>query len=134
MCPHSFFASGYATIICRLCGLEKTSSLQPAEGYTENIPLDLGYSRYNRMQSLLNQLFKPTMYGSPNSRVVYEVLQQKFGDGVELLAWLAKLPLKNKRYQSTHYYFAVHNKKYRVPIPPNKGENFDSVFSHGNLV
>ena len=116
---HSFFRSEYATMICRNCGLEEVTSLPPSEGYTENIPLELGYSRYTRMQRLLNQLFLPTRYGSPNSRVVFEVLQQEFSDGCELLAWLSKLPLKNKRYQNSHYYFAVHNKTYRVPEPPH---------------
>ena len=121
MCNHNFFCSEYSTIICCLCGLERETSLSPSEGYTENIPLELGYSRYYRMQALMNRLFQPTLYGSPNSRVVFEVLQQNFTNGVDLLAWLSKLSLKNKRYQNTHYYFAVHNKAYRVPDPPSKG-------------
>lgn len=118
MCDHSFLFSDYSTTICRLCGLELPCPLAPAEGYTDNIPLELGYSRYNRMSTLLSQLFQPTRYGTPNSRVVFEVLKCSFSDGVELLLWLSRLPLKNKKYQNSHYYFAVHNKGYAVPTPP----------------
>ena len=78
MCEHLFCSSDYNTIICRNCGLERQCSLKPTQGYTENLPLDLSYSRYNRMQALLNQLFFPTLHGSPNSQVVYEALQQRF--------------------------------------------------------
>ena len=117
MCNHLFLNSDYNTLICRLCGLERESPIMSTQGYTENMPLDLGYSRYNRMANLLKQLFQPTLYGTPNSRVVYEVMKQTFTTGEELLVWLSKLPVKNKRYQNAHYYFSVH-KPYKVPTPP----------------
>ena len=119
MCVHTFLSSDYNTLICRNCGLEKQASLSPSEGYTENMPLELGYSRYNRMFALLNKLFQPTLYGNPNSRVVYEVLKQQFENGTQLLKWLSKLSVKNKRYQNAHYYFSIH-KPYKVPTPPCK--------------
>ena len=118
MCKHLFLNSDYNTLICRVCGVERQCSLVSSQGYTENMPLDLGYSRYNRMSNLLKQLFEPTFYGTPNSRVVYEVLKKNFASGEELLGWLAKLPIKNKRYQNAHYYFKVHHKPYSVPRPP----------------
>ena len=120
MCNHLFLNSDYNTLICGVCGLGRQCSLVSSQGYTENMPLDLGYSRYNRMANLLKQLFEPTLHGTPNSRVVYEVLQQKFTNGGELLRWLSKLPVKNKRYQNAHYYFTVHQKPYNVPTPPCK--------------
>ena len=114
MCVHTFLSSDYNTLICRNCGLEIQSELAPSEGYTENMPLELGYSRYNRMFALLNKLFQPTMYGNPNSRVVYEVLKQHFDNGAQLLHWLSKLP-------NAHYYFSIH-KPYTVPNPPCKSK------------
>lgn len=120
MCNHNFFFSEYSTQICGLCGLEIETALSPSGGYTENVPLDLGYSRYYRMQALMNRLFAPTLYGSPNSRVVFELLKHNFSTGEDLLVWLSKLSLKNKRYQNTHYYFAVHKKSYKFPSPPGK--------------
>ena len=119
MCPHSFTNSDYNTIICMVCGHEEACSLVQSSGYTENMPLDIGYSRYNRMWNLLKQLFEPTLYGNPNSRVVHEVMSQNFENGSELLHWLSKLPVKNKRYQNAHYYY-LFNKPYTVPDPPSK--------------
>ena len=83
------------------------------------MPLELGYSRYNRMNKLLNQLFSPKLYGTPNSRVVFEVMKHKFAHGNELLTWLSKLPVKNKRYQNAHFYYTIHNSAYKVPPPPS---------------
>ena len=120
MCTHELIISDYATKICIKCGLETEYGLPTSEGYTENIPLDIGYSRYNRMSTLLNKLFSPLLFGTPNSRVMYEVLQQQFKNGAELLQWLSKLNLKNKRYPNAHYYYAAHNRKYKVPPPPSK--------------
>ena len=120
MCTHELIVSNYATKICIKCGLETEYGLPTSEGYTENMPLDIGYSRYNRMTTLLNKLFSPLLFGTPNSRVMYEVLQQQFKDGTELLQWLSKLNLKNKRYPNAHYYFAVHNKQYKVPTAPHQ--------------
>ena len=117
MCDHLFLNSDYNTLICTLCGLERECAIMSIQGYTENMPLELGYSRYNRMANLLKQLFQPTLYGTPNSRVVYEVMKQTFATGEELLVWLSKLQVKNKRYQNAHYYFTVH-KPYQVPTPP----------------
>ena len=119
MCCHEYLSSDYNTLICAICGIETACALVQSQGYTENMPLDIGYSRYNRMSALLNQLFQPTMYGHPNSRVVYEVLRQTFENGSELLKWLSTLPIKNKRYQNAHYYFLIH-KEYQIPNPPNK--------------
>ena len=120
MCEHIFFASDYNTSICRNCGVERPSTLTPTQGYTENLPLDLSYSRYNRMQALLNQLFFPRLYGSPNSQVVYEVLQQTFSNGYDLLKWLSALQVKNKRYQNAHYYYIIHNSGKEQKPPSNK--------------
>ena len=114
MCNHDFICSDYNTNICRNCGIETESPLIPSKGYTENMPLELGYSRYNR-----NQLFSPKLYGTPNSRVVFEVLKHKFAHGNELLTWLSKLPVKNKRYQNAHFYYTIHNTAYKVPPPPS---------------
>ena len=107
MCVHTFLTSDYNTLICRNCGLERVTMLIPRQGYTENMPLELGYSRYNRMYALLNKLFEPAFYGNPSSRVVYEVLQQQFENGTQLLEWLSQLPVKNKRYQNAHYYYII---------------------------
>ena len=132
MCEHTFITSDYDTHICSKCGLELQSQLSPSEGYTENMPLELGYSRYNRMTALLNKLFEPKLYGNPNSRVVYEVLQQKFENGSQLQRWLSTLPVKNKRYQNAHYYFSVH-KPYKVPTPPCKRKVLEILRVFSNL-
>ena len=120
MCKHLFLLSDYNTVICKVCGIEQRTPMVSSQGYTENMPLDLGYSRYNRMDNLLKQLFQPTIHGSPNSRVVFEVMKQDFNSGKELLIWLSKLAVKNKRYQNAHYYFTVHDKFYKVPESPCK--------------
>ena len=117
MCQHSFILSDYNTQICTHCGREIRSSLIPSQGYTENMPLEIGYSRYNRMYALLHQLFEPHKYGRANSQVVYEVMKQTFDNGRELLHWLSKQSIKNKRYQNAHFYFAIH-KPYIIPPPP----------------
>ena len=119
MCNHDFICSDYNTNICRNCGIETESPLIPSKGYTENMPLELGYSRYNRMNKLLNQLFSPKLYGTPNSRVVFEVIKHKFAHGNELLKWLSKLAVKNKRYQNAHFYYTIHDPTYKVPQPPS---------------
>lgn len=120
MCSHSFFYSEYATIICRICGMERQCCIPPSAGYTENQPLELGYSRFNRMTGLLNQLFNPTLYGTPNYRVLSEAKKQRFDDGKALLVWLSKLNIKNKRYFHAHFYFAASQPTYKMPPPPNK--------------
>ena len=109
---HSFFDTDYNTRICHRCGLEETTFIRPSEGYTENIPLDPGYSRHTRMSMLLKQLFRPRFFGSPSSEVVFHVLSHgPFFDGVSLLRWLSKIKVKHKQYSNAHYYFAIASPK-----------------------
>ena len=120
MCEHNYFETEYCTLVCRVCGVETRTYLKPTEGYTENVPLDPGYSRHHRMKILLKQLFRPQYYGSPNSEVIANALKHgPFEDGTELLKWLSKLQVKHKQYQNAHYYFAIASPGYKFPQPPN---------------
>ena len=120
MCSHSFFESEYCTKICRSCGLERIHTPKPHEGFTENVPLDHGYSRHHRMNMLLKQLFTPQYYGTPNSEVVANVLMHgPFFDGHDLLDWISRLKVKHKQYQNAHYYFAISNPAYNFHPPPS---------------
>ena len=119
-CEHTFFETDYCTQICRICGLEQASAINPTEGYTSNVPLANGYSRHHRMYTLLKQLFDPRHYGSPSSEVIANTIKHgPFTHGFELLAWLAKLKVKHKQYQNAHYYFAISSPDYVIPPPPN---------------
>ena len=119
MCTHRFFESDYNTSICQCCGIEQRAALKPTEGYTENVPLDAGYSRHHRMSTLLKQLFRPRFFGSPNSEVTANALKHgPFKNGEELLLWLAKLKVKHKQYQNAHYYFAIADPKHEIRSPP----------------
>ena len=119
MCTHRFFESDYNTIVCQCCGVERRAALKPTEGYTENVPLDPGYSRHHRMSTLLKQLFRPRFFGSPNSEVTAHALKHgPFKNGEELLLWLAKLKVKHKQYQNAHYYFASADPKHEIRTPP----------------
>ena len=93
--------------------------MKPTEGYTENVPLDPGYSRHHRMRILLKQLFTPQYYGTPNSEVIANAIKHgPFEDGTELLNWLSKLQVKHKQYQNSHYYYGIACPKYTFPKPP----------------
>ena len=119
MCIHNFFESDYNPIVCQNYGIERLTSLKPSEGYTENIPLDPGYSRHHRMSTLLKQLFRPRFFGSPNSEVTAHALTHgPFLNGKELLQWLAKLKVKHKQYQNAHYYYAIADPEYEIPKAP----------------
>jgi hypothetical protein len=119
MCQHSYFETDYNTLVCRNCGLEIQTDLKSDVGYTDNVPLETGYSRSNRMKMLLRQLFQPQMYGCPNSEVSAHAIQHgPFTNGTTLLGWLAQLKVKHKQYQNTHFYFAISDKSYRIPPKP----------------
>ena len=119
MCTHRFLESDYNTIVCQCCGVEQRAAFKPTEGYTENVPLDTGYSRHHRMSTLLKQLFRPRFFGSPNSEVTAHALKHgPFKNGEELLLWLAKLKVKHKQYQNAHYYFASADPKHEIRTPP----------------
>ena len=116
---HEFFETDYNTLVCHRCGVEKATYLKPAEGYTQNVPLDPGYSRHHRMSSLLKQLFRPRHYGIPNSEVVFHAIKNgPFKNGEELLLWLSKIKVKHKQYSNAHYYFAIASPEYNVSTPP----------------
>ena len=120
MCEHQYFETEYCTIVCHTCGVETRNYLKPTEGYTENVPLDPGYSRHHRMRILLKQLFNPQYYGTPNSEVsAHAIKHGPFEDGAELLQWLSRLQVKHKQYQNAHYYFAIACPNYVFPKPPN---------------
>lgn len=120
MCNHLFFESNYGTAVCHRCGLESSFGLNPAVGYTDNVPLEHGYSRNHRMATLLKQLFCPQYYGCANSEVVAHALKHgPFVDGQALLNWLMKLRIKQKNYQNCHYYYAISNADYVIPPAPN---------------
>ena len=119
MCTHRFFETDYNTVVCQCCGVERRAALKPTEGYTENVPLDPGYSRHHRMTTLLKQLFRPRFFGSPNSEVTAHALKHgPFKNGDELLLWLAKLKIKHKQYQNAHYYFAIADPNHEIRSPP----------------
>ena len=120
MCKHKFYDTNYCTQICHECGIEKPTGIPPIEGYTTNVPLTNGYSRHNRMNMLLKQLFSPRYYGSPNSQVIARALKHgPFTHGTKLLNWLVTLKVKHKQYQNAHYYFAIASPNYVIPKPPS---------------
>ena len=110
----------YGTVICRECGLERKIGLPSLDCYTTNSPLHVGYYRVSRVKNILDQLFQPQIYCYPSSEVLYHIYASKLSvaDGVELLTWLRKLPLKNKKYNAAHYYYMFSNRDYKIPNPP----------------
>ena len=119
MCVHSFLETDYCTIVCKICGQEKRY-IKSCEGYSSNVPLSSGYSRHHRMTHLLNQLFKPRHFGTPNPEVVANaIMHGPFENGFALLDWLSKLRVKHKQYQNAHYYFAISSPDYMIPDSPS---------------
>jgi hypothetical protein len=114
------FLTNYNTQLCEECGIETPVGPVPTSSGSCSVPLGLTYSRFHRVANILDQLFQPHYYGTPSSRVVCELLTQKkrFSTGVELLDWLSRLNVKNKKYQSAHYYFLICNRDYVVPRCP----------------
>ena len=120
MCSCEFVESNYGSVICSLCGVELKRGLPPYDRYTSNSPLTIGYSRELRVKNMLNQLFQPTLYCYPSSEVLYLIYirQSGFMNGCELLAWLGKLVVKNKKYNASHYYFLFANRDVVAPPCP----------------
>lgn len=116
------FLSDYHTQICRLCGIEIKLSITPQYEYGQQSPLCVGYSRVARFRTILDQLFNPLLHGSPNHKVLAALNQQpkkRLKNGHDLLQFINKLQIPDKRYQLAHYYFAWYNRKYTVPPKPH---------------
>lgn len=113
--------TNYNTVICTECGVELEIGPVPLPSGSCNVPLGLSYSRFHRVANILDQLFEPQFHGSPSSRVICAILDQKvkFTSGEELLSWLSKLPIKNKKYQNAHCYFVIANSGYIIPRRPD---------------
>lgn len=113
--------SNYHTRICICCGLETQIPLVAEINYGNSTTLCVGYSRCIRFRIILDQLFKPLLFGSPNQKVLFALRDTKptINNGSEMLEWLTHLPIPDKRYQSAHYYFSWLNPEYTVPESPS---------------
>ena len=111
-------------LICPECGLSHDISVSTAAvqaiGTISNTPLVVCYSRINRFKTIIEQLFEPTVYGNPNSRILYELqMIPPITTPQLLLKWLTDMNLPDKKYQSLHYYFLWSNRwTYDVPTKP----------------
>jgi hypothetical protein len=125
-CFPAVIETDYGSLICRGCGLETPTGLLVSDKYTSNSPLHVGYHRVCRVKNILDQLFEPQLYCYPSSEVLYNIYASRLevADGVELLTWLGKLALKNKKYNACHYYFMFANRPYIIPKPPAKETYF----------
>ena len=119
--PEHSVVSMYHTQICKQCGLERQISIVPEINYGNSTTLCVGYSRCIRFRIILDQLFKPLLFGSPNQKVLFTLRVSKptINTGCEMLEWLNNLKIPDKRYQSAHYYFAWLNPDYKVPHSPS---------------
>lgn len=135
MCQCEIFLTEYGTQVCKLCGLEITVGLPTYDKYTTNCPLIVGYSRVSRVKTILDQLFRPFLYGTPSQVILFKIIENKlrFSSGGELLRWLNDQPVKNKKYTCCHYYFARANKDYTVPTPPSRDQIWSIVKEFANL-
>lgn len=121
-CKSRHIETDYGSFICPECGLETKTGLATYDRYTTNSPLHVGYYRVCRVKNILDQLFQPQLNCYPSSEVLYHIYKSKLKvtNGVELLSWLGKLPLKNKKYNASHYYFMFANRNYKMPQPPTR--------------
>jgi hypothetical protein len=97
-------------------------AIVPQLNFGNSSPLILGYSRGTRFKNILDKLFFPRLFGNPNPQVLYNLsLLNKhfFSNGGHLLNWLSALPIANKNYQCTHYYFIFVTKPTVFPKPPH---------------
>ncbi len=96
--------TGYS-VICIECGVERTV-LKIVAGYSENVPLWIGYSRVGRFKKILNKLLFPERYATIPSRIHYELLQKgvKFDTIAGLINAIKQYKMTNKEYNGLHLY------------------------------
>ena len=85
------------------CGLEVIGFLRIDSGYTENVPLFIGYSRLKRFRCMLMAILKPITC-SLDSRTQAELGDQMFDNVPEMINAIKKTKSKNKQYSSIHLY------------------------------
>ena len=112
------------------CGLEVQGFLRIDSGYTENVPLFIGYSRLKRFRCMLMAILKPIMC-SLDSRTQAELGDQMFDNVPDMIKAIKKTKSKNKQYSSIHLYATKYVGKHTSPRIPllNKIEEVLSDFT-----
>lgn len=114
----------YNTEVCISCGVE-TPLFQPCSSYNvgykmTHCPFVFGYSRVKRFSNMLNQLLFPS--GVPQDNLVVEFLfknQKKIKSLASLKSLLCSAPVRDKRFNSLHFFSKEFNPLYT--LPPNYG-------------
>lgn len=111
-CTSKHIETDYGSSICPDCGTETRVGLPTYDRYTSNSPLHVGYYRVCRVKNILDQLFQPHIYCFPSSEVLYNIYScnLEIADGEELLSWLGKLPVKNKKYNEPLLFYVCQSK------------------------
>ena len=113
-----------------LCGLEVDGFLRIDSGYTENVPLFIGYSRLKRFRCMLMAILNPITC-SLDSRTQAELGDQMFDNVPEMIKAIKKTKSKNKQYSSIHLYATKYVGNHTSPRTPlsNKIEEILTDFT-----
>lgn len=121
LCKHlKYFESSYYTKICCECGLEVNGYLSIEATYTQNLPLNMGYSRTKRFRQMLLSIVDPTKHCSMDGRTQVLLGDRKFENVTELLKALKRVKSKNKQYSSLHLYAIRYVNNHISPPAPHK--------------
>ena len=115
-----FIPTGYDSIVCQNCGIEKTclpGCTQNNVGYAStHSPFQFGYSRVKRFSQMVTNLLFPAASNQDNRMVQYLYTRRhciKTRKNLNFYIYTSKL--RDKRFSSMHFFCKVFLPLYRPP-------------------